>query len=68
MKGNKDPYKVEQINKLLNADYFWALLKGEEKVCKNINLDGEALELLKAYYEGKEIEIKWFFYENRRKN
>ena len=58
MKGNKDPYKVEQIDKLLNADYFWALLKGEGKVCKNINLDGEALELLKAYYEGKEIEIK----------
>ena len=57
MRGNRDPYKVEQIDKILAADYFWVILVGEASGAKNINLDVEVLELIKAYYEGKEITI-----------
>lgn len=51
--GTRDPYKVDQIDKHLEADYFWVLL-----VSGYIKLDGDALRLLKAFYEGKEIEVK----------
>lgn len=60
MKGYRDPYKVEQINKILGAADFYAYLSGDHKTsgAKTINLDGEVLELAKAYYEGKKIAVE----------
>lgn len=58
IKGVRDPYKVQQMTKMLNADYFWALLTSEKDVAKNINLTEEAIEILIAFYEGKQIMIK----------
>lgn len=60
MKGYRDPYKVEQINKILGAADFYAYLSGDHKTsgAKTINLDGEVLELAKGYYEGKKITVE----------
>ena len=60
MKGYRDPYKVEQINMILGAADFYAYLSGDYKTsgAKAINLDGEVLELAKAYYEGKKITVE----------
>lgn len=58
-KGQRDPYKVEQIDKILNASDFFAYLNGDRTSgAKTINLDGKALEILKAFYEGKKIIVE----------
>ena len=58
--GFRDPYKVEQIDKMLNASDFYAYLSGDRKTsgANTINLDGQALEILKAFYEGKKITVE----------
>ena len=57
--GQRDPYKVTQIDKMLNASDFYAYLSGDKTSgAKTINLDGFALKVLKALYEGKTIAIK----------
>ena len=58
--GYHDPYKVVQIEKMLNASDFYAYLSGDHKTsgAHTINLDGQALEILKAFYEGKKITIE----------
>ena len=58
--GKRDPYKVKMIDIMLenmaNDEYFNAQLCSSET--KNINLDDNALRVLRAYYEGKELNIK----------
>ena len=58
--GKSDPYKVKMIDIMLNCmakdEYFHAQLCSPET--KNINLDNNALQILRAYYEGKVINIK----------
>ena len=58
--GLRDPYKVEQIDKILNASDFYAYLSGDRKTSKALtfNLSRQALEILKAFYEGKKITVK----------
>ena len=58
--GLRDPYKVEQIDKILNASDFYAYLSGDRKTSKanTINLSRQALEILKAFYEGKKIAVE----------
>ena len=58
-KGRRDPYKVEQIGKIMNASEFYAYLSGDKTSgAKTINLDGDVLEIVKAFYEGKKIFIE----------
>ncbi len=58
--GKSDPYKVKMLDIMLNSmakdEYFNAQLCSPET--KNINLDDNALQILRAYYEGKVINIK----------
>ena len=58
--GKSDPYKVKMIDIMLDCmakdEYFHAQLCSPET--KNINLDDNALQILRAYYEGKVINIK----------
>ena len=58
--GSRDPSKVEQIDKILNASGFYAYLSGDRKTSKALtfNLSRQALEILKAFYEGKKITVK----------
>ena len=57
--GRKDPYKVQQINLILNSHEFYAYLSGDKTSgAKTINLDGEVLEIVKAFYEGKTIAVE----------
>lgn len=57
--GTRDLYKVDQINAILEAPDFYAYLSGDKTSgAKTINLDGFALKVLKALYEGKTITIK----------
>ena len=59
VKGVRDPYKVDQINAILEAPDFYVYLSGDKTSgAKTINLDGFALKVLKALYEGKTIAIK----------
>ncbi len=55
----KDPYKVNQIDKHLEAsssdEYYNPQLTGAG--AKPINLDDNALKILKAYYSGREIYV-----------
>lgn len=59
-KGRRDPYKVTQIDKMLNASDFYAYLSGDRKTsgANTINLDGDVLEIVKAFYEGKKIVVE----------
>ena len=58
-KGRRDPYKVAQIDKIMNASEFYAYLSGDKTSgAKTINLDGDVLEIVKAFYEGKKITIE----------
>ena len=58
--GKSDPYKAKMLDIMLNSmakdEYFNAQLCSPET--KNINLDDNALQILRAYYEGKVINIK----------
>lgn len=58
--GKCDPYKVKMINLMLNSmakdGYFNAQLCSSKT--KNINLDNNALRILRAYYGGKTINVK----------
>lgn len=58
--GQRDPYKVTQIDKILNASDFYAYLSGDRKTsgANTINLDGVVLEIVKAFYEGKKIVVE----------
>ncbi len=58
--GQRDPYKVAQIDKILNASDFYAYLTGDRKTsgANTINLDGDVLEIVKAFYEGKKIVVE----------
>ena len=44
------------LENMANDEYFNAQLCSSET--KNINLDDNALRVLRAYYEGKELNIK----------
>jgi len=59
VKGKKDPYKVNVIDAALegyaNDEYFLAKLKADGG--KAINIEPEALQILKAYYSGKQISV-----------
>lgn len=57
--GQRDPYKVTQIDKMLNASVY-AYLSGDRKTsgANTINLDGDVLEIVKAFYEGKKIVVE----------
>ena len=58
-KGRRDPYKVEQIGKIMNASEFYAYLSGDKTSgAKTINLDGDVLEIVKAFYEGKKVVVE----------
>jgi len=58
--GYRDPYKVTQIDKMLNASDFYAYLSGDRKTsgANTINLDEDVLKIVKAFYEGKKIVVK----------
>lgn len=58
--GYHAPYKVVQIDKMLNASDFYTYLSGDRKTsgANTINLDSQALEILKAFYEGKKITVE----------
>ncbi len=58
--GQRDPYKVTQIDKMLNASDFYAYLSGDRKTsgANTINLDGDILKIVKAFYEGKKIVVE----------
>ena len=51
---------MTQIDKMLNASDFYAYLSGDRKTsgANTINLDGDVLEIIKAFYEGKKIVVK----------
>lgn len=58
--GQRDPYKVTQIDKILNASDLYAYLNGDRKTsgANTINLDRKPLEIIKAFYEGKKIVVE----------
>lgn len=58
--GQRDPYKVTQIDKMLNASDFYAYLSGDRKTsgANTINLDGDVLRIVRAFYEGKKIVVE----------
>ena len=57
--GSRDSYKVEQIDKILNASAFYAYLSGDKTSgALTFNLSRQALEILKAFYEGKKIAVE----------
>lgn len=43
----------------MNASEFYAYLSGDKTSgAKTINLDGDVLEIVKAFYEGKKIVVE----------
>ncbi len=58
-KGRRDPYKVEQLGKIMNTPEFYNYLSGDKTSgAKTINLDEDVLEIIKAFYEGKKIVVE----------
>lgn len=59
VEGTRDPYKVDQIDAILNSPDIYAYLSSDKTSgAKTINLDKDVLEIVKAFYEGKKIIVK----------
>ena len=60
--GNFDYYKAQTIDLAIAAwtddNYLQARLKSDHEGAKTINIPVELLDIMKAYFEGKTIEIK----------